>query len=64
MAQQLRPLDVLPGNLGSVPSTHMVAHDYLKFQSQELLLHPLASPGTRHTYIHTEKTSICLKNKV
>lgn len=29
MAQQLRPLDVLPGNLGSVPSTHMVAHDYL-----------------------------------
>ena len=36
MAQRLRALTALPGDLGSVPSTHMAAHNCLKMQFPEI----------------------------
>jgi hypothetical protein len=36
MALQLRALAVLPKDLGSIPSTHEMAHNCLQFQFQEI----------------------------
>ena len=59
MVQPLRALTALPEDLGSVPSTHMVAHN--QFQWTQLPL--LASKDTRHasgTDTHASKTLICI----
>lgn len=48
MAHHLRALTALPEDPGSLPSTHMVAHNLLlKFQGTRCSL--LASVGTRYT---------------
>lgn len=36
MAQEVRALFALAENLGSVPWTHMMAHNHLKLQFQEI----------------------------
>lgn len=38
MAQRSTALTVLPEDLGSIPSTHSVAHNHLYLQSQGILL--------------------------
>lgn len=38
MAQRSIALTVLPEDLGSIPSTHIVAHNHLYLQSQGILL--------------------------
>lgn len=52
MAQQLRALAALPEDPGSVPSTHMAAHNCLKLQFQGIWHHYTdIHPGERPTNI-------------
>lgn len=63
MAQQLRALAVLAENLGLVPSTYSVAHNYVFNSSSRRannVFWPLRVPSMRlvHTCIQTNKTLI------
>jgi hypothetical protein len=65
MAQQLKWLAVLAKDPGSVPSTHIVAHDHLgrQFQCGHTLFRPmwaLSTHGTPifiHSFIHSFRQS-------
>ena len=43
-------INALLEDLGSIPSTHMVAHNHLWPQLQDIFHPLLASKGTRHIY--------------
>jgi hypothetical protein len=51
MTQQFRVLAALSEAHGSLPSTHMVAHQYLYFLFQGIQCSFLASLGNIHTHI-------------
>ena len=60
MTQWLTALSAPPEALGSIPSTHMVAHNYMPSVAGDLS-HLLSSTGTRHTwytYILADKIHI------
>lgn len=48
MAQSLRALVALPGGSDSILNTHILAHNHLYLQFQEIRLSILTSLGTRH----------------
>lgn len=48
--QKLRALAALPEDLGLIPGTHRVAHNYLYLQSQVIQQPILASESTAHTW--------------
>ena len=56
MSQQLRVLPVLPGDLGSIPTTHTVTHNHFSVPATDSLL---ASTGPALTWqTHAGKTII------
>lgn len=52
MVQQLRPLVALAENRGSIPSTHMLAHNHLSLHFQDIQCPPfLEAPGMNMAHI-------------
>lgn len=66
MAQQFSPLGALPGDPGSIPSMHKVAHNhlYLQFQGVQCLFRaPWSTAHMWYMDIHSGKTPIYITIK-